>query len=104
MVGSTSSTAATQLVGKLSQMTLSDKPTNAASVTTSIATSSQPSEVNYVQTIASKTSQQPGGKKKNNNNRHKKNSSIELTGQINQETNVGGSKSKRKFKYPYMLC
>lgn len=102
--GSASSTATTQLVGKLSQMTLSNNPTNATSVTTSIATSSQSSDVNFMQTTTSKTSQHPGGKKKKNNNRCKKNSSTQLTGQINQETNVGGSKSKQKFKYPCMVC
>jgi hypothetical protein len=85
-------------------MTLEDNPTNAAPITTSTTMSAEPSQVNYVQTTTSKTSQQPRGKKKNNNNRRKKNDYTKPTGQANQETNVGGSKSKIKFKYPCMVC
>ena len=55
-VGLASSTVATQLVGKFSQMTLSVNPTNAAPITTSITMSSQSFEVNYVQTTTSETS------------------------------------------------
>lgn len=48
VVGSTSSIASTQFVGKLSQMTLSDNPTNASSVKASTATSTHCFEVNSV--------------------------------------------------------
>ena len=104
VVGSASSKVATQLVGKHGQLTLSDNPTNATPVTIATTSSAQSSEVNFVQTTAPKTSQQPGGKKINNNNHRKKNSSTHPTGQTNQESNVGGSQSKRKFKYPCMVC
>ena len=98
VVGSASSTVATQLVGQFSQMMLSDNPTNVAPIKTSTTSSGQSSEVNYVQTTAPKTSQQPGVKKKSNNNCRKKIYSTEPTRQTNQEPNVGGSKSKRNFK------
>ena len=94
VVSFTSSTAATQLVGKLSQMTLSDNPTSATPITTATTLLSQSSEVNFLQITVPKTSQQPGSKKRNNNNRRKKNYSTEPTGQTNQESNVGAFKVK----------
>jgi len=103
VVGSDSSTTATQLVGKICQMTFSDNLTNVALVTTSNTTLDQSSKVNFVQTTTFKTSQQPRGKKKNNNNRRKKIFYTKTIGQTNQETNAGGCKSERKFKYPCMV-
>ena len=85
-------------------MTLSDNPNNASPLITSTTLLTQSFEVNFVQTTAPKTSQQPKGKKKNNNNRHKKNYSTEPTRQPNQEYNDGGSKGLIGFKYPCIVC
>ena len=54
-------------------------------------------------TTASETSEQPRGKKKNHN-RLKKKYFVEPTSQTNQENIVRGSQSKRKYKYPCMVC
>lgn len=92
MVGLVSSTVATQLVGQLSQLVLSDNPTKVSSATTTTTSSAQSSKVNSMQTT--KTSQPPGGKKKNKKNCHKKKASTELTEQTNPRSNAGGSKGK----------
>ena len=101
MVGFVSSTTATQLVGQLGQLVLSDDPTQEAPATTTTIASTQSSKVNSVQTVKSS---QPLGNKKKNNNHRKKNTSTEQTEQTNFESNVGGSKGKGKFKYPCMVC
>lgn len=49
-----------------------------------------------------KSSQPPSNKDKNNNH-HKKNTSSEHTKQTNSESNAGGNKGRRKFKYPCMV-
>ena len=97
MVGSASSTSTTEIVGKIGQLDISDNPTKAALVRIATILSVESSEVNYVQTNTPKTSQQPMSKKRNNNNCCKKNSSIELTGQTNQDSNARGSQSKQKI-------
>jgi hypothetical protein len=104
VVISVSSTATTQLVGQLGQLTLLDNPTNTTLVTNATTLPAQSFEVNSVQTTAPKTSQQSREKKRNNNNRPKKNSSTEPTRPTNQEYNVGGNHSRRKFKYPHVVC
>ena len=56
LVASTSSTAATQLVGKFSHMTLSNNSTNTTPVTTTTTSSAQSSELYFMQTTTPKTS------------------------------------------------
>ena len=70
VVGSISSSNATQLVGQLGHLVVYNNLTEATPTTTTTTSTTQSSEVNSVQTT--KTSQPPGNKKKNNNNHHKK--------------------------------
>ena len=102
MVGSVSSTAATQLVGQLGQLVLFDNLTKATPTITITTSSVKSFEVNSMQ--ITETSQPLGDKKKKNNNRHKKNASIEPTEQTNFESNARSSKEKQKSKYPFMVC
>jgi hypothetical protein len=93
VIGSISSSAINQVVGKLGELAITDNPSPIALIMTS-TTSAQSTNVNLVQTSKSN---QTGGRK--NHNCRKKNAPAEKSELNSKEPNTGGNKGKKNVKF-----